>query len=229
MLFDGAPYYCGTRYVSKGTVISDIRPFNRHQSHGNSYYGLWLASPSTRVEMEHYYLSNTRFKFCCPKDLEIFVDQLSTYEWSLLRLVTLEVSRDLEYSCPLKEWMSACARLPPNLVSIQFNASNWNLMGAEIHGQWFIVKTCPRDTPGLDLRRAIISIDTLGKLAHRVAAKAKIGLAVRDLQFWEVAEIEVIQVRVLDELEPWSKNWLSWWEEETKIDFEGGETFNKVA
>ena len=205
--------------------------FNGYLNRHENYYSLWLASPSTRFEMEQYYFSNTRFQLCSPKDLESFADHLSTYQWSLLRSVLLDVpgAWGSEYQYSLKEWMSACARLPPNLVSIIFSANTWEVMGAEIHGHWFLVTIFPDVTANLELHRASIFINTLAKLAHRVAAKATIGLSVAGAKCIERREPRYTHYRVLDDLEPWSKNFLSWWEAETKIDFNDRETFNKVG
>ena len=228
MLFDEALYHRGIDRVEN--LLSGFPPPSpSYLRHTESYRNLWLASPSTRFEVKQYYFSKTRFVFCSPVHLENFVDQLSTYEWSLLRLITLEVHGDSEYNPSLKDWMAACARLPPNLVSIQFGLSNFNLTAAAIHGHWFIVKSCPVWTSDTEVRSAVIAVNTLGKLAHRVAARAGIGLAVTRAQLDGVAERDFIPGQVLNGLEPWNKDWLSWWEEKTKIDLEGDETFNKAA
>ena len=123
--------------------------------------------------------------------------------------------------------MSAFARLPPNLASILIRVWTRNLTGAEIHGQWFLVNRYPAARPDTDLGSMIIFVNTLGKLAHRIAAKAKISLA--GTEYEEGDELRHTYHRVLDDLDPWSKDWLSWWEQETKIDLEGDETFNKAA
>ena len=230
MLFDETFYYAGTEYVH--TIIRVFPgPWNDFISQHDRYYGLWFASASTRLEVEHYFFSNTRLVFCSPEDLETFADRFSTNNcWSLLRLVGLQVSGDWD-APPLNKWMSACARLPPNLVSIQFSVSRYTLKGSESHGEWFIVKHSPLSTFCLELRCAVVSINALGKLAHRVAAKAKIGLAVEILDPETETKLRpcTISVRVLDDLEPWSKNWLDWWEEETKVNLEGDKAFNKAT
>ena len=219
MLFDEGFCNFGIVYVDR---ISGIRsPSNGYYADHAPYDGLWLASPSTKFEMDQYYFSNTKFVLRSPQCLSIFADQLSAYQWSLLREVTLH----LGYDDSLRDWMSACARVPPNLISIQFIILNWNMRTAKIHGQWFII---PAGNGGANvemLDRAVVLVNTLGKMAHRVAAKAKISLGVDEL---EVEERNTHR-RVLDNLDPWSKEYMSWWEEETKIDFDGGETFNKAA
>ena len=227
MLFDGVLGYLGIIYVDN--IIRGI------SSKANGYFydhepfdGLWLASPSTKFEMDHYYFSNAEFEFCYPGVLENFADKLSTYEWSLLRSVTLH----LGHNDRLSDWVSACARLPPNLVSIQFILSHWNTMsGTQIHGQWFIIPKGFRRNPDELLDRTVMSVNTLGRLAHRLAAKAKIGLVVdgREVDWDGHKYTNSPHYRVLDDLDPWSKDYLRWWEEETKIDFEGDETFNKTA
>ena len=119
--------------------------------------------------------------------------------------------------------MSACARLPPNLISIIL-AFSWDLVGAEIHGHWFLVSSSRDVAVGPELHHANVFINTVGKLAHRVAAKAKIELEVSE---W--CEPRHIYHRVLDDFDPWSKDYLRWWEEKTKIDFESDGTFNRAA
>ena len=216
----------GTEYVEK--IIRGLPgPLDRSFSRSDSYYGLWLASPSTRFEVKQHYFANTRVVFSSPVHLETFVDHLSIYEWSLLRSVTLDVSEDCKHKASLRGWMSACARLPPNLASIRIRVHTWILTGAEIHGQWFVVNNHPAGRPDTGLGSVIIFVNTLGKLAHRIAAKAKIDLAFTE--FGEVDELRNTRHRVLDDLDPWSKDWLSWWEQETKMDFESDETFNKAA
>ena len=63
---------------------------------------------------------------------------------------------------------------------------------------------------------------------RRCAARAKLGLVDIDMN----RPIDGIRVRVVEafhELEPWSKSWLEWWEEDTKIDFDDVEGGSNVA
>ena len=227
-LFDGALGCLGVVYaddIIRGGVRS---PSYGCGSRHEPYDGLWLASPSTKFEMDHYYFSNIGFDFYDPDDLQTFADHLSTYEWSLLRSVTIHLEHDDRF----RDWVFACARLPPNLVSIQL-VSDWNnVRGTKIDGQWFIIPTGFRVPSDEELDRAVIRVNTLGRLAHRLAAKAKIGLVVwgEDVASWDgLGYTHPPRHRVLDDLEPWSKEYLSWWEKETKIDLERDGTSSKVA
>ena len=234
MLLIGAFSYRGIARARKLTVTGVLDPFIQYRDDYDSPYGLWHASPSTRSEMEHCYLSNTEIVFEDPEELIIFADQLSTFQWSRLRLVTLEVHTSHQYSSSLEFWMSyllkdwvlACARLPPNLASINFDVSDSTLFGTEIHGHWFLVESESGLVIDSTLHRKSVLINTLGKLAHRVAARAKIGLGGRCVVTDEPMDSHY---RVLDDIEPWSKKFMSWWEEKTKIDFEGDKTYNKAA
>ena len=222
--------YGGIAFAKDLTVTGVLEPFTRYRYDYDSPYGLWNASPSTRSELEHYYLSNTEFIFENPEELILFADQLSTSQWSLLRLFTLEVSTSWQYKPSLKDWMSACARLPPNLSSVNISLWGSDLLSREIHGHWFIVKSCLTWDPqnyDLELGQSTF-IDTLAKLAHRVAAKAKIG-SKPTREDYEEEKSQSIQPLVLGDLDPWSKSFLIWWEEKSKIDFEGDGTFNKAA
>lgn len=69
----------------------------------------------------------------------------------------------------------------------------------------------------------------LGKLARRCAARAKIDLLKEYEDFVDLAPAEGVRIRVLDDLEPWSKDWLEWWEEDTKIYFDDGERASDMA
>ena len=231
MLFDELFCYFGVVFVDN-IISGNHKSMNGYYNHlgcwesRGPYDGLRLASPSTKFEVDHYYFSNTKFIFRSPYDLNTLARRLSTSEWSLLRSITLHV----RHNDPLKDWMSACARLPPNLVSIEFDVYSHNTMrGTKIYGQWAIISIGTAGTPVELLDRAVILVNTLGKLIRRVAAKAKIGLRVEGYIYEEGDEIRNTHRRVLDDTEPWSKDYLSWWEEERKTDFEGNEKFNKAA
>ncbi|KAM0804818.1 hypothetical protein BDR22DRAFT_817885 [Usnea florida] len=230
MLLFGGFSYRGYAFARDLFVTGVLDPFTMYRHHYDSPYGLWHASSSTRSEMEQYYLSKTSFRFENPEELIMFADQLSIFQWSLLRLITLEVSKTWQSNSSLKDWISACARLPPCLNSVNISLWGYNLLSREIHGHWFIVKSCLTWDPhyyDLELGQSTF-IDTLAKLAHRVAAKAKIG-SEPTREDYEEEKSKSIQPLLLGDLDPWSKSFLSWWEEKTKIDFEGDETYNKAA
>ena len=199
LLFDGGYCYLGFAYVH--TLISSIdSPSNRYYNHREPYDGLWIASISTKFDMDYYYFTNTTFIFLSSYYMRTLADQLSTCEWSLLRSMTLQVRHyDL-----LTDWVSACARLPPDLVSVAFNVRSWKTMGgAKIDEQWFIIPRGAVLSPVEVFDRAVILVNTLGKLIHRVAAKAEMGLIVnsteREDEKWD--QLTNTHHRVLDDLE----------------------------
>lgn len=175
-----------------------------------------LASPSTRAELEYYYLTESDFKCESPEGLEAFLDRLSVYQQSLLRSFTFNLFARLNIADP-RNWVAAFARLPSNLISIRFNVNGWNVSGFETDGHWFILG---RGRSTAD--RAVALLDILGKRARRCAARAKIGLSgcCNDAEY--IVEWGDEVVGVLHDLEPWSENWLRWWEESTKIDMDNG-------
>ena len=71
-------------------------------------------------------------------------------------------------------------------------------------------------------------LNVVGKNARRCAANAKIGLCegFLDRRFRDPEEK---WVRVFDDVEPWSKDWLEWWEKYRKPDMISGEEANDTA
>lgn len=167
-------------------------------------YNMRLASPSTKFDFEHYYLTKTNFIFHEPKALEAFLDRLSVYQRSLLRSVTLKLFQTILEVSIIREWVTVCARLPCNLVSVKFSPDT----------------TCE----GSVTKGQISLLEILGKRVRRLAARAKIGLLdgfAPSFSRWDGDDYGPPQDRetgvdVLKELEPWSKNWLEWREEAIK-------------
>lgn len=208
--------------------MEEINSYNAHadifQQSKLLSSGMRLASPSTKVGYEHCYLTNTRFCFGEARDLRDFLDNLSTYQQSLLRYFVFDMSRETKEH-GVEDWMAYCARLPPNLMSIRLSLSGepWDVMETGegrfmccVEDAW----PCPDDM--VEVRNLV------GNCARRFAPKAKIGLRegfsdrifIYDRERW---------VRVLHEVEPWSKNWLEWWEEDRKSDMFSGEEANDMA
>ena len=208
----------------------------------NSTYscGMRLASPSTRVEYEHCYLTEMAFKFDEPRHLEAFLDKMPIFQQSLLRSFIIKL--DPPQQCPgdMNNWVAVFARLPPNLVSIRFDVWSWAASATNPGGEWFIC-----NDSWYEVQPAIDLLDLLGKRARRFAARAKIGLgrwydhprheAKIGLGRWydhprhDYPSSGEDWVRVLYELEPWSADWLKWWEEATKVASDDGEGASDMA
>ena len=173
-----------------------------------------LASPSTKVEFEHCYFTNTKFTFDTPSHLRAFLDNLSIYQQSLLRYFELDLTlNSFEHKFP-DDWMTCCTLLPPNLKSIKFGVWTWPWTTRKTGEEWFL----GGDSSYYPVDNTRTSLNVLGKLARRCAAKAKIGL--RDNSSgWINDDIEWF--RVFDEVEPWGNDWLEWWEEDRKFDIAG--------
>ena len=70
------------------------------------------------------------------------------------------------------------------------------------------------------LHRWITLLDALGKRAPKCEARAKVRLVGCDTVPSNVVHPGAINIGVLDELEPWSKDWREWWEDATKVDLD---------
>lgn len=204
------------------TRSTDLHIFPGHES---EFGGIRFASPSTKIEFEHYYLTKTNFNFWKPYALEMFLDQLSLYQRSLLRSFTLELGPwgDPDNAISIADWMAVCARLPPNLVSIRFKAWGYDVIGGAMGGSWFF-----RTRGWPSFRRTLTLLEILSARARRCAARAKIGLLDYDDRPYDILEGDTVY-EVFHELEPWSKSWLDWWEEATKIDLDDVERASNVA
>lgn len=186
--------------------------------------GMRLASPSTRVEYEHCYLTEKTFIFEEPRHLEAFLDKMPIFQQSLLRSFIIELYPPQQCHGDVNDWVAVFARLPPNLVSIHFGVRSWAGCAMNLGGEWFVC-----DDSWYEVQPAIDLLDLLGKRARRFAARAKIGLGSwydHPKDFHASGEG---WVRVLHELEPWSADWLKWWEEATKVASDDGEGASDMA
>ena len=184
--------------------------------------GMRLASPSTKVEFEYYYLMNTRFYFDAPRHLGHFLDSLSTYQQNLLRYLAIDMSRRRQAN----DWVAYCACLPPNLVSIHFRiTTGWSDV-RETGGEWLM---CRLEDNFPRLKNIVEFLNDVGKRARRCAAKAKIDLSDGSSGHKFKDSDKVKSIRVLDEVEPWSKKWLEWREEDTKPDNVSEKEVNDMA
>ena len=193
--------------------------------------GIRLASPSTKVEFEHYYFTNTWFSFGETSHLRAFLDNLSIHQQSLLRYIDLDITLAMNQH-RMNDWMACCALLPPTLVSLQFYMCTWPWYGMKKGEEWFICwrEEYPQMPMPKDLVKVVELLNVLGGSARRCAPKAKIGLDIGS--FYRVRERDASEekcVRALDEVEPWSKDWLDWWEEDRKFDKDSEEGANDIA
>ena len=109
-------------------------------------------------------------------------------------------------------------------MSVDFKL--WELvdgaMGAG--GAWFIrLGSCYLPQHQINM------LEVLGNRARRHAARAKIGLAGWYDDPKHVYPSGEGWIRVLHDLEPWSEDWLKWWEEDIKLDLDDGKRAIKVA
>ena len=202
-----------------------VHPFMSKGYDSSGSYGIRHASPSTKAEFEYYYFTKSNFIFSRPADLEAFLGKLSMDQQSLLRSVTLKLYSPYE-NCygAVSDWEPVCARLPPNIVSIYFDVCSLVDCAMEAGGKWFIrgyrQQTIP---PVIDV------LDLLGKQIRRRAARAKIGLERRYFSSNCDDTSGEEWVRVLQDVEPWSEDWLKWWEESTQVESDDGEGAIEMA
>ncbi len=93
----------------------------------------------------------------------------------------------------------------------------------EISGPWIIY-----DFSNPIFHRTLPYLEILSARARRCAARAKFGLVDYFDKPWDPRVGETV-VEAFHELEPWSKSWLEWWEEDTKIDLDEVEGGSNVA
>ena len=225
VIHKGNPHRFAYDYWQQYTLCPHYYPQIFPES-GSCSYGMRFASPSTKFEFEHCYLTNKRFYFEEGNHLRAFLGDLSIYQQSLLRYLDLDLSRAMDAHCNMNDWVACCALLPPNLLSIQFRIQLWPWTERKIGEEWFI---CYLDEEPPMLKNIVKILNVLGKSARRCAARTKIG-------FFEESPHPMYKgpdwnkwVRVFDEVEPWSKYWLEWWEEDTKFDMDSGEGANDMA
>ena len=188
-----------------------------------------LASPSTKVEFAHYYLTKTNFMFNEPKALEAFLDQLSVHQQRLLRSITIQLFDGDLLHHETELWATVGARLPPNLVSVQFEVTGLDLRSLEIGGQWFLrERNGPPTIHHSTSIHATTILEVLGLQARRRAPRAKIGL-LESQYLCNPGQERGVMVGVLHDIEPWSRNWLEWWDGDTKIELNEGDEARYVA
>lgn len=188
-----------------------------------NFHSMGLASPSTKSETEHYYLTKTKFHFSSPEHLRIFLDDLSIYQQSLLRSFSVDWWVYWDQDFCMSSWIAAFADLPPNLVSMEFCPIGNATVVREIKGHWFTY--CARFDRA---QRLAEYVNAMAKCARRHAPRAMFSLYIRGRRS-NVEPAAEEWIRVFDDLEPWSKNWLEWWEEENKLGLDGGEEADNTA
>ena len=162
---------------------------------------LRFASESLREESDHVFLASNTFEFTCPASLERFMNELSPLQQRHLRRIKLHIVGYMYWNCfpniskVYKRWMAVCERLPPRLVSVQFILSyHWGISNGIWTGN-------NRDRGFGDV------LELLSKRVSRACPRAKISMAGRD-KFCE--EYFDVLNAMLQELEPWSKEWHEW-------------------
>ncbi len=165
---------------------------------------LRFASEPLKQEFDHVFLASNTFEFTCPASLEKFMDMLSPLQQRQLKRIRLHMFGYMYWPCNwdlsklFKHWMAVCERLPPGLVSVQFILSyHW--------GSWRRYLTGNRRDRGF--------ADVFGQLSKKVSRacpRAKISLTGRENIREEHCDVLDTLDTMLQELEPWSKEWHEW-------------------
>lgn len=169
---------------------------------------LRFASESLKQEFVRIFLTSNIFEFTCPASLERFMDVLSPLQRRKLKCIKLRlfgywmcIRRD-EVQL-FRHWMAVCQRLPPGIISVHFILSYvWR---SRWTGNW--PGPGPRDEHAINLAADLIGI--LSKKVSRACPRAKISLT--GGRYVRKEHCDVLD-SVLQELEPWSREWHEWHE-----------------
>lgn len=167
---------------------------------------LRFASESLEQEFDRVFLASNTFEFNSPASLERFMGMLSPLQQRQLKCIKLHTFGDgyWVYSSDMqklfKAWMAVCERLPPGLISVQFILSHQRWWRVSLRGYWAGNR---RDRGFVD------GFGLLSKKVSRACPRAQISLTGREEMCKEVNDV---LDAMLQELEPWSKEWLEWHE-----------------
>ena len=142
---------------------------------------LRYASPEAKVELENMFISTNAFRFFCPKVMDHFLSQLSAYQRSLLRSISIwlwdcphcppedlqSLSSRRSYSKTTQQaWLENIERLPTTLKSVTFDLGEgaiWfprNFVRERRHRENYLLatgllevltKTMRRQAPGAEI------------------------------------------------------------------------------
>ncbi len=195
--------YCRCRHAEHetGDVFTLTSYCHIAQHKKRAPLNLRFASESLEQEFDHVFLASNTFEFTCPASPERFMDMLSPLQQRQLKRIRLHMFgyRFRPYYSDIsklfKHWMAVCEHLPPRLISVQFVLSyDWGSSG----GYWTGNR---RDRGFADV------LGLLSKKESRACPRAKISLTEREEVYEE--DCDVLDT-VLQELEPWSKEWHEW-------------------
>ena len=178
------------------------------------------VSPSIRQELDRVFLTSNTFEFSCPSSLERFLDRLSPSQQAQLKCVRLHVfgfysllrstsTRYGDWCTPDAShfhelWIAICERLPSRLKSVQINVSYRSRRWRE-ESQNHCWANNARDVD-----RVVEVLRLLSKQVCRACSQANISLTGwEELSGANQGTREVLEA-VLQELEPWSKEWHEW-------------------
>ena len=175
---------------------------------------LRYASPEAKVELENMFVYTNAFRFFCPKIMAHFLSQLSAYQRSLLRSITICLLGCS--SCPpenfgslnsnrswlktvCQAWVNSIARLPATLKSVTFKI--------EQGGDYI-----PRNELALHGERKNFPLATeLLEISAKAMRRQAPGAEIRLEECWGLVheDWEFVQ-STFDELEPYSEDFKRW-------------------
>ena len=196
--------------------------------HLNSYYHLRTgegsamriryASAQAKIELENTFIFTNAFGFHCPKHLKHFLDQLSADQESLLRSITIwllgcwECSQLVDevdsVNCACQAWVPVMERLPATLKSITLD-----FLGVETvpTRHEFLRSQTPKAIESV--RRMVKPLGMITKRIQRQAPGVIISMNNLDCLIDE--DRESFQT-MLDEISPFSKDFIRWSDESRK-------------
>lgn len=168
-------------------------------THFQSVKSLEDASASTKIEVEHTFLTKTKFKFYGCDNVKYFLGRLTTYQRSLLRSV--DICEEDSSTLKDKTWMDVYAQLPSGLTSVNFEL-------CLLLGNGLLIYRGGGYRPNSKVSGFL---DLLGKRIKRCwapRANTNIQCIYSDYSRWN----NVAHVAFAYEVEEWSRDWLQWWE-----------------
>ena len=195
--------------------IFDLDSYDWRSPIDEGVMSLRFVSPQAKIELENAFISIHDFRFTSPERLEDFLSQLSACQRLLLRSITLKLSVPAYGWVHLREpteseyraWQAVIEHLPATLRSVIFQLG------------------CPRFHPDMRIRgleEYVAVLEVLAKKVQRQAPRAKISVAPMHHRCDE--DREIVQ-SMLDELVPYSEDFIRWSEQARKSAMDEGKAW----
>lgn len=211
--------------------IFNLRSYHQYKREWNPDGAMYLryASPEAKIELENTFIFKNAFAFDCAKYLTHFLNQLSAYQRSLLRCITIrpfgcsnchwdnELGALRYFIRPeCRAWTAIIEQLPATLKSVTIELG-WTCtikLAAKRHPEY-------RASVAIDNVKTLVGmLELVTKKIQRQAPGVKISLARLDNRCDR--DRKSLQA-MLDELSPFSEDFMRWSDESRKDAMDEGQ------